>query len=101
MKIFDNGNGICKTTKPANGQIYVILLVSKYTIVFLRLSNIFLPSSTPSIIEAKSSFSNIISAASLVTSEPDIPIDIPISPCLIAGESLTPSPVTPTTCPKL
>jgi hypothetical protein len=42
-----------------------------------------------------------MSAASLVTSDPLIPIDIPISPCLIAGESLTPSPVTPTTCPKL
>jgi len=34
-----------------------------------------------------------------VTSDPEIPIEIPISPCLIAGESLTPSPVTPTICP--
>jgi len=32
----------------------------------------------------------------LVTSEPVIPIEIPISAYLIAGESLTPSPVTPT-----
>jgi hypothetical protein len=40
-----------------------------------------------------------MSAASFVTSDPDIPIEIPMSPCLIAGESLTPSPVTPTTLP--
>lgn len=82
-----------------NGQIYVMLDVSKYTIVFLRLSKIFLPSSTPSTIDEKSSLSKIMSAASLVTSDPEIPIEIPISPCLIAGESLTPSPVTPTTLP--
>jgi hypothetical protein len=49
--------------------------------------------------DAKSSFNKIISAASLVTSDPEIPMEIPISPCLIAGESLTPSPVTPTTLP--
>jgi hypothetical protein len=49
--------------------------------------------------EEKSSFSKIMSAASLVTSEPEIPIEIPMSPCLMAGESLTPSPVTPTTFP--
>jgi hypothetical protein len=48
-------------------------------------------------IEAKSSSIKIISAASLVTSDPEIFIEIPISPYLIAGESLTPSPVTPTT----
>lgn len=82
-----------------NGQISVILDVSKYTIVFLRLSKILRPSSTPSTIEAKSSFNNIMSAASLVTSEPEIPMLIPMSPCLMAGESLTPSPVTPTTLP--
>jgi hypothetical protein len=40
-----------------------------------------------------------MSAASFVTSDPEIPMEIPISPCLIAGESLTPSPVTPTTLP--
>lgn len=76
-----------------------MLEVKRYTIVFFKLSNIFLPSSTPSTMEEKSSFSRIISAASFVTSDPEIPIEIPISPCLIAGESLTPSPVTPTTFP--
>ena len=30
-------------------------------------------------------------------SDPLIPMEMPMSPCLIAGESLTPSPVTPTT----
>lgn len=69
--------------------------------VFFKLSNIFLPSSTPSTIEEKSSFRRIISAASLVTSEPEIPIEIPISPCLMAGLSFTPSPVTPTIAPSL
>jgi len=57
-----------------------------------------LPSSTPLTIELKLSSSNNISAAFLATSEPE-PIAIPISAFLIAGESLTPSPVTATTCP--
>jgi hypothetical protein len=70
-------------------------------------------------IDAKSSSNRIISAASFVTSLPvkfmEIPrkmqrevnergckilIDLPISPCLIAGESLTPSPVTAQTNPS-
>ncbi|CAK90914.1 unnamed protein product (macronuclear) [Paramecium tetraurelia] len=34
----------------------------------------------------------------VVTSDPLIPIEIPISPYFIAGESFTKSPVTPTTC---
>ncbi len=53
----------------------------------------------PSIIEEKSSSRSTISAASLVTSEPDIPIEMPMSACFIAGASFTPSPVTPTMCP--
>ena len=68
-----------------------------YMIDFLILSNIFLPSSMPEIIPAKLSSKSIISAASLATSEPVNPIAIPKSACLIAGESLTPSPVTATT----
>jgi hypothetical protein len=51
--------------------------------------------------EEKSSLSKIISAASFVTSDPEIPMEIPISPCLMAGLSLTPSPVTPTIAPSL
>jgi hypothetical protein len=66
---------------------------------FLRLSKIFLPSSIPTTIDEKSSSNNIIYAASLATSEPEIPIAIPISAFFIAGESLTPSPVTATTWP--
>lgn len=42
-----------------------------------------------------------MSAASLATSVPVIPIETPISAFLIAGESLTPSPVTATTYPAL
>jgi hypothetical protein len=101
MKIFDRGNGSYNAISAIYGNTSVIFDVSRYTIVFFRLSNILRPSSTPSTIDAKSSFNNIISAASFVTSEPEIPIDIPISPYLIAGESFTPSPVTPTTCPIL
>ncbi len=41
-----------------------------------------------------------MSDASLVTSVPVIPIAIPISAALIAGASLTPSPVIATTCPR-
>lgn len=41
-----------------------------------------------------------MSAASFATSVPVIPIDIPISAFLIAGESFTPSPVTATTSPS-
>ena len=85
--------------RPKNGQISVMFDVSKYTTVFFKLSNIFLPYSIPSTIEAKSSLSKIISAASLETSDPEIPIEIPMSACLMAGESLTPSPVTPTMFP--
>ena len=50
-------------------------------------------------IPAKESSSKIISAASLATSDPVIPMEIPISAYLMAGESLTPSPVTATTYP--
>ena len=59
------------------------------------MSNITLPYSTPITIDEKSSSRSRISAAFLATSEPD-PIAIPISAFLIAGESLTPSPVTAT-----
>ena len=46
-------------------------------------------------IEEKSSFKRIMSAAFYATSEPE-PIATPIFAFLIAGESLTPSPVTAT-----
>jgi hypothetical protein len=45
--------------------------------------------------EQKLSSSKIMSAAFLATSDPD-PIATPMSAFLIAGESLTPSPVTAT-----
>jgi len=49
-------------------------------------------------IEEKSSSKRSISAAFFATSDPD-PIAIPMLAFLIAGESLTPSPVTATICP--
>ena len=60
-------------------------------------SYIFLPHLQAVIIELKLSSINIISAASLATSDPLIPIANPTSAFLNAGASLVPSPVTATT----
>ena len=51
------------------------------------------PSSTAATMVAKLSSVRIISAASLLTSVPVIPMATPMSACLSAGASLTPSPV--------
>lgn len=67
---------------------------------FFKLSKIFLPSYIPKTIALKSSVNKIISAASFATSVPVIPIEIPKSAFLMAGESLTPSPVTATISPR-
>mmetsp|Transcript_49857 Transcript_49857/g.69207 ORF Transcript_49857/g.69207 Transcript_49857/m.69207 type:complete len:204 (-) Transcript_49857:851-1462(-) len=67
--------------------------------LFLRLSKISLPSSMPLTMDAKLSSSRIMSAASWLTSEPVMPMAMPMSACLRAGESLTPSPVTATMSP--
>lgn len=60
----------------------------------------FLPHLQAVIIELKLSSNNIISAASLATSEPLYPIANPTSALFNAGPSLLPSPVTATTLPK-
>lgn len=57
-----------------------------------------LPYSIPSTILLKSSFKSKISAEFYATSLP-LPIAIPISAFLMAGESFTPSPVTATMWP--
>ena len=54
------------------------------------------PSSIAFTMLAKLSSNKIMSAASLATSVPDIPIAIPISAIFSAGASFTPSPVTAT-----
>ena len=74
--------------------------VRAYAIIFFKLSKMSLPASIPFTIEEKSSSNNMILAAFLATSDPD-PIATPILAFLIAGESLTPSPVTATTWPSL
>ena len=84
----------------STGKSSGIFTQSAYVIDFFRLSNITLPYSTPVTIELKSSSKSMISAAFLATSLP-LPIAIPISAFLIAGESLTPSPVTATMWPDL
>jgi hypothetical protein len=96
IKTVVNGKGILNITNPKKGTNSEIFDVKQYAILFLRLSNIFLPSSIPMTMLEKSSFNKIISAASFATSDPVIPIATPISAFLIAGESLTPSPVTAT-----
>ena len=57
------------------------------------------PSSTAATIDAKLSSVRVISAASLVTSVPVMPIATPMSACFSAGASLTPSPVIATEWP--
>ena len=57
------------------------------------------PSSTALTMVAKLSSVRIITAASLVTSVPVIPIAMPMSALFSAGASLTPSPVIATMCP--
>jgi hypothetical protein len=69
--------------------------VRVYVIDFFKLSKTTLPYSTPLTIEQKLSSSKSMSAAFLATSLP-LPIAMPISAYLIAGESFTPSPVTAT-----
>ena len=60
---------------------------------------ILLPSSTAIIIVENESSISTISAADFVTSVPVIPIPTPTCASLIAGASLTPSPVIATTLP--
>lgn len=67
---------------------------------FLTQVKIFRPHLTAVTMEAKLSSSRIISAASLATSVPLIPIAKPTSALLSAGASLVPSPVTATTLPR-
>lgn len=81
-----------------NGIISGTFDCKVYAIDFFKLSKISLPSSIPLTIELKLSSSRSMSAAFFATSEPE-PIAIPMSAFLIAGESLTPSPVTATTWP--
>jgi len=57
----------------------------------------FLPHLQAVTMDAKLSSNNMISAASLATSEPEIPIANPTSAFLRAGASFVPSPVTATT----
>lgn len=97
IKIYlPNGSGMLKITNAKNGRISGTLEANVYAIDFFKLSNILRPSSTPVIMEAKLSSNRIISADCCDTSEPDMPMAIPISAFLRAGASFTPSPVTAT-----
>ena len=72
---------------------------SRNWIEFLILRYRFLPFSTAFTIVAKLSSVSTMAAASLDTSLPVIPMATPISACLSAGASLTPSPVIATIFP--
>ncbi len=65
-----------------------------------RLSQTPRPSSTAASMLAKLSSVSTIAAASLATSVPPCPMAMPMSACLSAGASLTPSPVIATTSPR-
>ena len=65
--------------------------MSLRTSLFREVSD--LPSSTAGKMVAKLSSTRIISAASLATSVPPLPIEMPMSASLRAGASLTPSPL--------
>ena len=67
---------------------------------FWILSKIPRPSSTALTIEAKLSSVRTMSDTSLVTSVPVMPMAMPMSAALMAGASLTPSPVIATICPR-
>ena len=58
------------------------------------------PSSTAATMVEKSSSARIMSAASLLTSVPVMPMATPMSARRRAGASLTPSPVMATTAPR-
>ncbi len=62
-----------------------------------RLSKTPRPSSTAASMVAKLSSVSTMSAASLATSVPSLPMATPMSACLRAGASFTPSPVMATT----
>jgi len=93
------GRGMLSRANAINGSISGMLLVRMYAMNFLMLPNTVLPSSMALTMVAKWSSSNTMSAASLATSVPHIPIATPMSACFRAGASLTPSPVTVTTSP--
>ena len=69
-------------------------------IAFCTLSNTWRPSSTAASMLAKSSSVSTTSAASRAAAVPDSPMATPMSACLSAGASLTPSPVIATTSPR-
>ncbi len=84
---------IASDSPPLVGRVQVMNLV--------RLSNTPRPSSTAALIVAKLSSVRTMSAASLETSVPLMPMATPMSACFSAGASLTPSPVMATTCCRL
>mmetsp|Transcript_12871 Transcript_12871/g.22076 ORF Transcript_12871/g.22076 Transcript_12871/m.22076 type:complete len:234 (-) Transcript_12871:171-872(-) len=100
INVVDTAAGMPKITKIKNGVDSGMLDEIVYAIDFLRLSKIRRPSSIPATMDEKLSSNKIISAASLDTSEPAMPMATPIFAFFSAGESFTPSPVTATIRPR-
>ena len=90
---------------PASGPRTMTATSARLPLRMLRmnlrmLSKTTRPSRTAPTIVAKLSSCSTMSPASLVTSVPVMPIATPMSACLSAGASLTPSPVIATTSPS-
>ncbi|MNP47017.1 hypothetical protein D3C76_1410530 [compost metagenome] len=97
-------NGDNGTTAPTSNAMtinspWAMLVGRMNSTVFFRLSYTRRPSRTALAMVEKLSSVSTMSAASLVTSVPLMPMAIPTSACFSAGASLTPSPVMPTTWP--
>ncbi len=82
-------------------RISPALVLIRYLTTFRMFSKITLPSSTALTMLLKLSSVRIMSAVSLVTSVPAIPMAIPTSASFRAGASFAPSPVMATMCPCL
>lgn len=98
-KIDEIGGGIESKTKTMKAEISGVKCVSVYRMLFFKLANTRRPSEIPATIDVKLSSSKIIDAASLLTSEAVLFIEMPKSAFFKAGLSFTPSPLTPTICP--
>ena len=83
--IVPRGSGTSSIMKNKNGDISGMLEVRVYAIDFFKLSNMMRPSSTPVTMDAKLSSRSTMSAASLLTSLPAMPIATPMSAFFSAG----------------
>eukprot|EP01139_Manchomonas_bermudensis_P000618 Amastigsp_a683_8.p3 type:complete len:275 gc:universal Amastigsp_a683_8:2603-1779(-) len=92
--------GMPTTTQKRIAQMYDEFAARRYVVNLVMPSKVTRPCSTAATIELKSSLRRTTSAALIVRSVPAIPIAMPTLACLMAGASLTPSPVMAAMCPR-